>query len=155
MNCRDVEKNVLALVESTLPREVGEPLEAHISQCGKCRALRDFVSDAMSEAEGPDEIDRSPNFWPRLNARIEDYEEGRAGWLSRKPRLRPVTVAACMLLGIWGGTFLGSSYSERVFPPPDEPALVQESPVSVLEGIPRGSLAEILIEQILEEGSEP
>jgi hypothetical protein len=155
MNCRDVEKNVLALVESTLPREVREPLEDHMTRCRKCRALVDFVSDAISEAEEPDAISLSQNFWPRLNARIDSYEEGWEGWFSRRPRLRPVTVAACLLLGLWGGTFLGSTYSERVFPPRDEPAPVEESPVSVLEGIPRGSLAEILIEQILEEGPEP
>lgn len=155
MNCRDVQENVLAMVESTLPREVREPFQAHIAQCRKCRALMEFVSGAMAEADGAGEIDLSPDFWPRLNARIEDYEERQVGWFGRRPRLRPVTLAACLVLGTWGGTFLGSTYSERVFRPPDESPPAQESPVSVLEGIPRGSLAEILIEQILEEGSEP
>jgi hypothetical protein len=159
MNCRHVERNVVNLVESTLAPEERKALEDHLSQCEKCRALNDFVSGVMNETDQADEVSLSPDFWPRLNRRIEGYEQSQTGWLGQRPRLRPVAVTACLLLGAWAGIHLGNAYSEHVFHPPDKSPLAQEDEVlpyiSIFEGVPQGSLAELVIEQTRGEGSEP
>ena len=74
MNCRFVEKHLMAMVESTLPQTEREAFEKHISQCETCRELTDFVAGVVREADPPDEIRPSPDFWPRVNRRIDDYE---------------------------------------------------------------------------------
>jgi anti-sigma factor RsiW len=151
MDCRYVEKHIVALVESALPREERERFEEHISRCGKCRALTDFISGVMAETEPAGEVEFSTDFWPRLNRRIEEYEQSRAGWLSRRPLLRPVAVAACLLFGTWAGIQLGSVYAEHISPPEDSNLPL----VAVLDGVAPGSLAELLVSQMIDGGSRP
>jgi hypothetical protein len=161
MNCRELGKKVLDLVEGTLSQSETKPLEEHLAGCQRCRTLAASLDALMNEGR-MDELTLSPEFWPRLNQRIVESERGGIGRLGHVLagglRLRPVAASACLLFGVWAGIQLGSAFSERMQYLESEltaEELEELSPyISVLEDVPHGSLAELVIEQSFQDGRE-
>ena len=149
MDCQNVEKSVFALAENRLPREKQESMERHINQCERCRALAACVTALVGEMV---DVEPSPFFWSRLKNRIETYEAGgEKRSLPARLHLRPAALAALVLLAIVSGIQLGSEYTARTQTSAAESleeAEVDALPyTAILDGVPHGSLAEILLEE--------
>jgi predicted anti-sigma-YlaC factor YlaD len=162
MDCGKLEKNVLALCEGALPQEGKEALEEHLRECKRCASLTTDMRQLWGEMSLAEEAALSQQFWPRLFRRIREYDAGEREGLGRcavaNVGLRPIAAVAGLLLAVWAGIHLGEAYSVRVSTsvaetrPDAEEAVVPY--LAVLDNVPHGSLAELLVQESILDGSE-
>jgi predicted anti-sigma-YlaC factor YlaD len=112
MNCKNVKKNFVSLLENELPEEQRVEIENHIKICPDCSRLLEEFSQLWQTVEHREKIQPSPYFWTRLKQRIIEYEEGRKpfwGWLEGVVGwVRPAVAVAVLLVCIFLGYSLGN-----------------------------------------------
>ena len=163
MNCGELEKNILALCEGTHLPEEKEALEQHLEECKRCASLTADIRELWGQVPPAQEVALSPQFLPGLFRRIREYDaregEGSGRRAVKKMGLRPIAAAASLLLAVWAGNHLGKAYSVRMVTSAAEarPAEAEEAIVpylAVLDNVPHGSLAELLVQESILDGSE-
>jgi hypothetical protein len=158
VNCREFEKNVIALLEKTLPQGTGESLEEHRSECEGCASLAATMEQILQEAVPPQDVALSQQFWPALVRRIREHDS--RGLAFGKLSLRPIALTACLLLAVWAGVHLGNAYvNQELVSPGEEYSYSEEIEeivpfFMVLDDVPHGSLAELLLREPLQNESK-
>jgi hypothetical protein len=101
----------------------------------------------------------SPRFWPELHRRLERVDRPRSGWMNWTVpalRLRPLAAAAGLAVGIWAGVWLGDAYvagSQVATAPEAERELLPY--LAILDDVPRGTFAELIVETSFDGESRP
>jgi RNA polymerase sigma-70 factor (ECF subfamily) len=160
MDCRAFEQDAVALRRDELSPERSRAMLEHRAQCETCRALHLALGEILQEAGQAQSARLSPRFWPQLETRLQEADSARSrrwsGWEVAWPPLRLAAVGAGLLLGIWAGAGLGASSAPA--PAVHVPADVESDPLphlAVLDAVPHGSFAELLIEQASRGGKQP
>ena len=154
VNCREFEKTVIALLEKTLPQGTGESLEEHRRACEGCASLAATMEQILREAVPPQDVALSQQFWPALLRRIREHDS--QGFAFGKLGLRPIALTACFLLAVWAGVHLGDAYVNRALVSPGDESFYSEEIeeivpyLVVLDDVPHGSLAELLLQESLQ-----
>jgi hypothetical protein len=164
MDCRGFETEVLAFCDESLAPDRKEVFEEHFIQCKRCALLAAVLKEALRDRSLAQQARLSRRFWPRLHRRIRDYDSRKKTlkWLwVPNTGIRPIAVTAGLLLAIWAGVHLGNVYSDRLWSPTRETSLpqaeVEEEMVpylAVLDELPHGSVAELLLQQTIGDGLE-
>ena len=155
-DCKALEENLVGLIEDTLPAELGEELQAHLTGCPRCERLAGEFS-AMWNALGiRAQTDPPLPLWPSVEQRLEarkahPFLEGAI--LSRFVELlRPAAASLAGLLAVLAGLQLAGPAGESgSFPRPAELAaeLKAEAYTSLylepFADIPAGSLADFYL----------
>jgi anti-sigma factor RsiW len=160
MDCRAFERDVAAWCQDETPPDRHPAMLEHRARCQACRALHRALSQVYTEARLAESARLSPAFWPRLEARLEEADSKRAcGWVGWRPeslRLRAVAVGTGLLLGLLVGAGLGASWAEAPASTATPRASRDPLPhLAVLDPVPHGSLAELLLETAAPEGPRP
>jgi predicted anti-sigma-YlaC factor YlaD len=159
MDCRAFEQDAVALRRDELSPERSRAMLEHRAQCETCRALHLALGEILQEAGQAQSARLSPRFWPRLETRLQEADSERSrrwsGWEVSWPLLRLATVGAGLLLGIWAGAGLGASRAVPALPTPAEAESDPHPHLAVLDAVPHGSFAELLIEQASRGGRQP
>ena len=157
MYCRAFEQDAVAFSRDELSRDQVKSMEAHLSHCGKCRKLSAALSEVAREAQEMGSAQLSPRFWSELERRLEKADRLRSGpvaWTAMVLRLRPITVAACLTFGVWAGVWLGDAYVTGSSTAPEaEQELLPY--LAILDDLPRGSFAEMVVESSFEGEAKP
>jgi predicted anti-sigma-YlaC factor YlaD len=159
MDCRAFERDAVALNRDELSPGQVTSMKEHLNRCEKCRKLSAALAEVAQEVQELGSAELSPRFWPELRKQIEEADRLRGGsvsWAAMTLRLRPVAVAAGLAFGIWAGVWLGDAYvtsSSAVVVPEGEQELLPY--LAVLDDVPRGSFAEMIVETSFEGESKP
>ncbi|MCX5867310.1 MAG: zf-HC2 domain-containing protein [Proteobacteria bacterium] len=84
MNCRQAEKNLSAYLDRELELKDAKALEAHLSDCPRCREKLAELEKIEKAISAFPERDPSPFLWTRVKAGVESGAE------PAKPLARPV-----------------------------------------------------------------
>lgn len=157
MDCYEFEKDLLLFHEDRLS-DRGRTLDEHRRGCKRCSRLADLLDDVLDDCS-LEEKTLSPQFWPRLYERVRAHDSPEPRGL-RAWRPGAVALAASFVLAVGVGVFLGSAYSERLGLSSEVGLLPQELReeivpyLLVLDEVPHGSLAELMVEESMAGGSE-
>jgi hypothetical protein len=163
MDCHGIERAAFAVAENRLSKEEDGLVRAHLAQCEPCRSLIAFMRQRVREAQETEDAELSPFFWTRLKHRIDAYESGQTAGVRRfvpaRLGLRPAALAACLFMAVWAGFHLGSAYTERTSPVTSQSDQESEDDLvdflAIIDDVPHGSFAELLIEESSDPGLEP
>ena len=113
MNCRACAKKLPQYVQGRLSGNDSQSIAEHVKICRDCQNKAINFSYLWSELEKLPEAD-FPSVFPRVIARIEEYEQKRSGWLRGLLELFMPSfagaAAAVMILGFISGALLSSVY---------------------------------------------
>ena len=107
MKCQQVQRRLSAFLDGELSEKQASRIAVHVSGCPHCRKEVESMTTAWEQVGEMQEVDPSPHFWIKLNARIVQVEERRfspekvRGFLDRL--LVPATVVAASVVGLWIG----------------------------------------------------
>jgi hypothetical protein len=154
VNCRKFEKDVIALLEKTLPRNTEESLEEHRHECEDCASLAATLEQILLEDIPAGNEALSKRFWPVLHERVREHDA--RGLAVGKLGFRPLALASCFILAVWTGVHLGNAYVDQTTALPSEEIEEGIVPyIPLLTDVPPDSLAELLIQESLQAESEP
>lgn len=147
MNCKKIQKDLVAFLCGELPKNEQEFIKAHLDQCSRCRAeweeLRKISETADKLREDADKAMSSVD-WENLPSQIAEhvFDKGsqprRQTWLAKvsgfliQPRLRPVYAA------LFIGVFLGALLTFVVFRVPQSRVVAEReffAPQDFLENV--------------------
>ena len=150
MKCEQVQRRISAFLDGELSKKQASRIAGHLSGCPRCRQEAESMTSAWEQLEKMPEVDPSPHFWIKLNARIAQVEERRfslekvRGFLDRL--LVPATVVAASVVGLWIG---GALYDVQRA---DEPEVWEQVTASlyldVLDDFPAHSIGSDYMELI-------
>ena len=129
MKCQQVQRRLSAFLDGELSEKKISQIAGHLSGCPHCRQEAQSLSAAWEQVGKMQEVDPSPHFWIKLNARIAQVEQRRfslekvRGFLDRL--LVPATVVAASLVGLWIG---GALYDVQR---PNEPEVWEQVTTSL------------------------
>ena len=123
MNCKNVRKSLVPVLENELPEERRAEMENHLKICPDCSRLLEEFSELWQVAEHSEKIQPSPHFWARLKQRIVEYEEGKKpvwGWLEglagwARPAVAVAALVICVFLGYSLGNFPQSANGQTAY----------------------------------------
>ena len=114
MRCRTVQRKLSAFLDGEVPEKMTSQITEHLSGCPACREEAASLSAVWKGLEEMREIDPSPYFWTRLNARIAQAERRRFSpdrvWRMLSRTLVPVTGVTAAVIGLWIGGALYDVY---------------------------------------------
>jgi predicted anti-sigma-YlaC factor YlaD len=110
MKCRQVHKNIIDLIEHTLPESVSDEMFRHIKSCLDCGELYDNVSATYTVINSVPKPEINPFFFTRLQQRLESgkQKEAHIGMVLIK-RLQPIAIIILLFIGISSGIFIGKN----------------------------------------------
>ena len=120
MRCQKVKRKLSAFLDGELSEKKASRIAEHLSGCQHCQQEAASLSSVWKRLEEMGEVDPSPYFWTRLNARIAQVEERRfslgkiLGILNRS--LLPATAVVALVVGLWIG---GALYDVHWVDKPD------------------------------------
>lgn len=157
MDCRELERHLWAVAEANVPHSEKEGVETHLARCDDCRSLAAELTALIRQASEVNDIQTSPYFFARLKGRIESYEasrgETRRRFLPRMLQWKSLAVAASLILGVGAGVHLGDAVAARQSTRASEVESEEYLFLAALDGVPHGSLAEVLLDLSSEEGT--
>ncbi len=113
MDCKNVKKSLIPLLENELPGERRVEIENHLKSCPDCSRLLEEFRLLWDTVEHREKVQSSPHFWIRLKQRVIEYEEGRRpvwGWFGElvgwaRPAFAVAALLVCVFLGYSLGNF--------------------------------------------------
>lgn len=106
MNCGDFQTQIGDAIDGTLDAGARAALDAHLTTCDTCRAVRADLQRIRSMAAMLDAAPPPPSVWPRIAAAV-DAQHTRRTWWSwiAMPTWRPALAAALLIAIMAGGTW--------------------------------------------------
>jgi anti-sigma factor RsiW len=102
MNCKEIEHQLIFLIDGELPEKLTRELTDHIQVCKACEAKYHYLKEALS---GVNEIkNEKPRafFYTRLIGRMEGSERK-----VRQLQWAPLSIASILVIGLLAGTLIG------------------------------------------------
>jgi anti-sigma factor RsiW len=106
MNCRHMEKKLVAYLDGKLHTAERRPLEAHLAVCAACRERAEGFRSVWDVLDELPALAPSPAFDASVRARVEQ-EPRRAGfwsWIVPSPRMA-FAATALLIASIWLSSF--------------------------------------------------
>ncbi len=145
-NCRLIEEKLVDFIEQQLDDELTERIRQHIESCASCRELVEQFRAIWTSVDEIEELEPSPFFRTRLEARLDDEIVGKSPdpiWKRIFPTLQPAAIAVALLLAVFSG------YKFAVVPATAGESVDESSDLLVdygldsFEDLPGGSLADL------------
>lgn len=133
MKCKDVNKEIINLVEGNLDPDKAHSLHEHINTCSSCKPYSQFISEVFREIDLSKKEKVSSSFDNQL---FEKLSLERLRVARRTLWLGPITAAAMIMIGIFTGLNLGritagnNNYADL----PDEYYYSNEIHLETIEG---------------------
>ena len=118
MNCKEVEYNIIDLIDNTLSKEKANSIEKHIASCGSCKMKYDETLVLFRELESEDKRGPSDSVRTNFYNFLEEEKQLQSKdviVLNKKPELvwkRAFQIAASIVL-VFSGYFFGSQNSNQ------------------------------------------
>ncbi len=114
MNCRDIEANLLRIVEGEVTVSERKSLDEHLRGCAACRELVALYESAISAAATEDS-ESTESLWRSVQSRLNQIESTRrpSAWI-RRPVVITVFQSAALAVAVWLGVTLGSTPNTTV-----------------------------------------
>ena len=110
MKCRQVHKNLIDLIEHTLPESISDEMFRHIKSCLDCGELYDNVSATYTVINSVPKPEINPFFFTRLQQRLESREKLETPMIPNFiRRLQPIAIVFLLIIGIGSGILIGKS----------------------------------------------
>jgi predicted anti-sigma-YlaC factor YlaD len=163
MNCKNVKKNFVSLLENELSEEQRVQMEKHLKICPHCSHLLEEFSQLWGALEHHEKIQPSPYFWTRLKQKIAEHEEGRKpvwSWLGglvgwARPTVAVASLLICIFLGYSLGNFPPSVNGETTSQVDERTLALQQffdsHYLNSLNDLPTGSVEATYLDMISEE----
>jgi anti-sigma factor RsiW len=112
MNCKKCIGIMKAHPGGQIPSDATETFRAHLESCPECTSLFEAIQKAYKAMDEEKMAEFNPFIATRIMAQIEELDTNNTKvkvpvWMQV---LRPVLVAASLLLAVWLGTEVGSAY---------------------------------------------
>lgn len=133
MKCKDVNREIINLVEGSLDPDKAQSLQEHINTCSSCEHYSQFVLEVFREIDLSKKEEVSSSFNSELFERL-NIEKSRVA--RRTLWLAPLTAAAMIMIGIFTGLNLGRiSAGNNIYADlPDEYYYSNEIHLETIEG---------------------
>lgn len=165
MQCRTIEKYILAFTKNELPQEICTEFEAHLKNCPECTELVQKFVSVWNVIEKPEKIKASPYFWAGIQRRMNEKKSGDHLILVLSNRLarwtRPAFATFAVVAGIYLGYLLGDlgQYDyQTVGIAASSKSTVEDyfstSYISTLKSVPTTSFESVYMNMVLVEKEE-
>ncbi|MDZ7741357.1 MAG: zf-HC2 domain-containing protein [Bacteroidota bacterium] len=113
MNCKFIKYNMISYLEGHLPAPEIRAFEDHLTKCNSCRQVFEEFSKTYNLLDAGQDVQPNPFFFSRLEQRIQDQKQNKAGFVPHVliNALRPVAVTLLILLSILSGVLIGSQFT--------------------------------------------
>jgi len=112
MKCNTVKKKLILLLDNELSDRQMIKIQHHVDRCPDCSQQFEKLSQLWEFTGDCEPIEPSPYLWPKLSAKITEYEKDRSFWsgfIAIIDRYAvPVTATLIFLIGIVTGIYLGN-----------------------------------------------
>lgn len=145
-DCTLIEEKLVDFIEQQLDDELTERIRQHIESCSSCRKLVEQFGAIWSSVDEFEEIEPSPFFQTRLEARLDDEIVGKSPdpiWKRVFPTLQPVAIVVALLLAVFSGyefAVVPATAGESVDESTD---LLDDYGLDSFGDLPGGSLADL------------
>lgn len=146
-----VERNLIAIAENHLEKEMSRKIQMHLELCERCALLCQSFTRAWQNLAPQEERTLSPSFFSNLMKTVAAYDEKPSRWkymfVPVLRFLRPAVMTLLLLAGIFAGYELGNISQDGTRPDDSFAGRLLGS----FEDIPKGSVADFYVgRQILE-----
>lgn len=133
MKCKDVNIEIINLVEGSLDPDKAHSLKEHINTCSTCEPYSQFISEVFREIDLSKNEEVSSSFNSQLFEKL-NMEKSRVA--RRYLWLAPLTAVAMIMIGIFTGLNLGriSTGDNNYADLPDEYYYSNEIHLETIEG---------------------
>ena len=150
MKCREIQGKLSAFLDGELSEKEASRIAKHLSGCQKCQREAASLSSVWDQLGEIREVDPSPYFWTRLDARITQAEEQHFSlgkvWVGLNRLLLPATAIAASVIGLWIG---GAIYDVHQGKQPEAWEQVATSLyLDVLDAFPSQSIGSTYVELV-------
>jgi hypothetical protein len=143
--CREVERNLVNIVEKRMDNETLDIIQGHLAACRRCAQLCQRFSRTWQNIALQNERPSSPSFFSNLLKRVVAYDEkqspSRAVFVSLRRLLRPAVAILLLVAGILAGYEMGNI--TRKESRPEDPFIGQL--LGSFEDIPEASVADFYV----------
>jgi len=137
MECKATEKKLIFYIENTLPKGESSVVQDHLSTCSACSQKLAYLQETLSYIETEKALTPKPFLYTRTIGRMQQQvvpeKLGGVKWL------KPLAVAAALLVGLFFGFWMGQSSVTQPLPDPDivyEVAYIfHEAPMEQVEAL--------------------
>ncbi|MBN2090664.1 zf-HC2 domain-containing protein [candidate division KSB1 bacterium] len=165
MQCRTIEKHILAYIKNELPQEIRIEFEDHLKNCPKCAGLVQKFGSTWKLIEAPEKITASPYFWAGIQQRMSEKKSWGDLILEFSNRLsrwtRPAFATIAVVAGIYLGYLLGNLGQfdyQTVYISSSSKSMVEDyfnaSYIPTLKSMPNTSFESIYLNMVLTEKEE-
>jgi len=110
MKCRQVQNNLIDLIEQSLPDSLSDDMFKHIKSCIECGELYKNVLSTYSVIDSMTKPEINPFFFTRLQQRLESREKLETPMIPNFiRRLQPIAIVFLLIIGIGSGILIGKS----------------------------------------------
>ncbi|HQB23373.1 MAG: zf-HC2 domain-containing protein [Bacteroidales bacterium] len=117
MDCKSTEKKLIFYIENSLPQTEVSVVKDHLNTCPSCSQKLTYLQETLSFIETEKALTPKPFLYTRTTERMQQRAaqqiHGSIKWL------KPVAVAAALLVGLFFGFWLGQSSVTQPLPDPD------------------------------------
>ena len=107
MDCKTTEKKLIFYIENTLPPAEVSVVQEHLNACLSCRKKLAYLQETLSYIETEKAFTPKPYLYTRITGRMQHTtmpeNKPLGAWL------RPIAVAAALVVGLFFGFWLGQS----------------------------------------------
>ena len=106
MKCREIENNLIAYIEKSLPMDTMQDFELHLQECNACKLLLGKVNATYQSFEFSSIPQLKPFFITRVEAKIH-HKKHLPAFVPRYTILNKIAASVLILVGIGIGVFIG------------------------------------------------
>ncbi len=117
MDCKATEKKLIFYIENTLPKAEASVMQDHLSTCSACSQKLAYLQETLSYIEIEKALAPKPFLYTRPIGRMQQQAVAENTW--GITWLKPLAVAAALLVGLFFGFWMGQSSVTQPLPDPD------------------------------------
>jgi hypothetical protein len=110
MQCKQVRRNFIGLIEKSLPEPLSSDMFDHIDSCKECKGSFNNILATYTAFDGLQEPEINPFFYTRLQQKLISKEKRAVNQFSLiKMKLIPVAISLSLAIGISFGILMGKN----------------------------------------------